>query len=291
MHRPLLPILCLQLSKPLFSSAGKAHDGKERYFDPRGRAKGWNIFTKFAFPLVQDTIRDIWVIAELLIVLMACALSITSFVKGNRDSFNIFHLALTCFSTVLASVDAFLTLKECKSCKACKRLVQETEVEEEPPKVEQTRCYKCKSTCKTFSNFARILLAEIMLYPLLVCDFFELITGDGYKGESVEDRVSFALFILSSISLILYVYITCILILIGTIYNVHKQRQPIVKEAEVRQQHKYNKSIAKDALYFQGFFFIHTLGQMITQVMMLVAIGAKIEHVNKEVKVECIFCN
>ena len=107
-----------------------------------GRAKGWNIFNKFAFPLVRDTIRDIWVIAELLTVLTACALSITSFVKGNRDSFNIFHLALTCLSTVLASVDAFLTLKECKSCKACKRLVQGTEVEEEPLKDEQTCCYK-----------------------------------------------------------------------------------------------------------------------------------------------------
>lgn len=223
-------------------------------------------------------------------VLTACALSITSFVKGNRDSFNIFHLALTSLSTVLASVDAFLTLKECKSCKACKRLVQGTEndnVEEEPPKDEQTCCYKCKSTCKMFSDFARILLAEIILYPLLVCDLFELITGDGYRGESVEDRVSFALFILSSISLILYVYIAHILILIGTIYNVHKQRQPIVKEAEVRQQHKYDRSIAKGALYFQGFFFIHTLGQMIAQVMMLVAIGAKIEHANKEVNLDC----
>ena len=256
----------------------------------RGRAKGWNIFTKFTLPLVRDTIRDFWVIAEFLTVLTACALSITSFIKGNRESFNIFHLALTCLSTILVFIDAFLTLKECKSCKACKRLIQGIEndvTEEELPKDKQTCCYKCKSTCKTFSDFARILLAEIILYPLLVCDLFELTTGDGYKGESVEDRVSFALFILSSISLILYVYIARILILIGTIYNVHKQRQPIIKEAEVCQQHKYDKSIAKGALYFQGFFFIHTLGQMIAQVMMLVAIGAKIEHANKEVNLDC----
>lgn len=37
----------------------------------RGRAKGWNIFSRFAFPLVRDTVRDFWVIAELLTVLAA----------------------------------------------------------------------------------------------------------------------------------------------------------------------------------------------------------------------------
>lgn len=71
------------------------------------------------------------------------------------------------------------------------------------------------------------------------------------------------------------------------IYNVHKQRKPIVKEVEVYEKYKYDESIAKGALYFQIFFLIHTIDQMIAQVMMLVAIGAKIEHDNKEINVDC----
>ena len=167
------------------------------------------------------------------------------------------------------------------------REVQGTENDNKEDEAKETSCNKCKSTCKTISDFLRILLAEIILYPLLVCDLFEVITGDGYKGESVEDRVSFALFILSSIALVLYVYVARILILIGMIYNVHKQRQPLIKEAEFCQRHKYDMSIAKGALYFQGFFFIHTLGQMIAQIMMLVALGAKIEHANKVLNLDC----
>lgn len=228
--------------------------------------------------------------AELFTVLVVFSLSVTSFVKGNQEIFNAFHLALTILSTLLAIIDAFFSLKECKSCKACAQLVRGTKSdsnENDCPEEKETCCKKCTSACKTFSDFARILLTEILLYPLLVCDLFEVITGDGYNGESVTDRVSFSLFILSSLSLILYVYIARILILIGTIYNVHKQRQPIVKEADVCQQHKYDKSIANGALYFQVFFFIHTLGQMIAQVIMLVAIGAKIEHTNKEFNNDC----
>ena len=269
---------------------------KEEILTPilrRGRAKGWNIFTKFAFPLVRDSIRDFWVIAELLTVLAAFALSLTSFIRGNREIFNAFHLALTILSTLLATTDAFFSLKECKSCKACKRCVQGTdnngtEVQnDKETKDKETCCHQCKSACKTISDFLRILLAEVILYPLLVCDLFELITGDGYEGETVEDRVSFSLFILSSIALVLYVYIARIVILAAMIYNVHRQRKPIVKEAEVCKRYKYDESIAKGALYFQIFFFIHTLGQMIAQVMMLVAIGAKIEHDNKEINVDC----
>lgn len=82
-------------------------------------------------------------------------------------------------------------------------------------KDEETCCHECKSTCKTISDLLRILLAESILYPLLVCDIFELITRDVYKGETAEDHATFSLFILSSIALILYVYIARILILTG----------------------------------------------------------------------------
>lgn len=256
----------------------------------RGRAKGWNIFSKFAFPLVRDSIRDFWVTAELLTVLAAFTLSLTSFIKGKREIFNSVHLSLTILSTILAVIDAVFALKECKSCKACKNSIQGMNgdaASKDTPEENENCCQKCTTGCKTISDFFRILLAEVILYPLLVCDLFEVITGDVYNGDTAEDRVSFALFILSSLALILYVYIARVFILIAMIINVHKQRQPIVKEADVCKRHKYDRSIAIGALWFQGFFLIHTLGQMVAQIMMLVAIGAKIEHANKVTNFDC----
>ena len=256
----------------------------------RGRAKGWGIYSKFAFPLVRDTIRNVWVIAEFLTILAALLLSILSFVKGNREIFNSLHLAIIILSTVLALLDTAFLLKDlvCKSSKACKYCVQNKSTGDSHDTTAETcQCKKCLKGCKNISDFLRVLFTELLLYPLLICDLFEFIIGDGYEGEKVEDRISFALFILSLLALVLYVYFARILILIGMIYNVHKQRQPFVQETVVRQRYSYDGTIAKGALYFQGFFFIHVLGQMIAQLMMLVAIGAKIEHNNKEVNLDC----
>ena len=84
----------------------------------------------------------------------------------------------------------------------------------------------------------------------------------------VEDRISFALFILSLLALFLHVYFARILILTGN-DRVQKQWQQLVQVTVEgsNRQHNY-ASIAKDALCYQFFFFLHVLGQnlMIVQV-------------------------
>ena len=249
---------------------------------------GWGIYCKFAFPLVRDTVRDVWITAELVTVLIALILSIVSFAKGNQKLFNSIHLALSILSTVLSITDSIILLRKCRSCKACANCSQGEHENCLPTSKCNIHCKECGKKLKTVSDFLRVLLTELILYPLLICNISQFIIGDGYKGEKIEDRVSLALFALSLLALFLYVYFARILILIGMIYSVHKLRQQLaqVTDAGSNRQHNYS-SIAKDALCYQLFFFLHVLGQMIVQLMMLVAIGAKIEHNNKEENMDC----
>ena len=146
---------------------------------------------------------------------------------------------------------------------------------------EGTCCGKCLERCKNASDFIRMIAAELILYPLLVCDIFELVTGEGYKGESTADRVSFALFIISSLALILYVYIVRLFILGSTIHHVQKSRKPPIEDQTTHQQADCNPQYRKAALWFQSHFFIHVFGQMVSQILMLIAIGAKIRYDNR----------
>ena len=118
------------------------------------------------------------------------------------------------------------------------------------------------------------------MYPLLICDIFELIIGEPYKFQSIVDGLSFVLFTISTTSLVLFVYIMRLAILGGVIYYTQKQRKPKQKQLQGKGM-EFDYSISKSAFFFQGYFFYHVLMQMIAQILMIVAIGAKIRFDNR----------
>ena len=133
--------------------------------------------------------------------------------------------------------------------------------------------------CKTGSDFVRMIATELILYPVLVCDIFELATG-AYKYKTTADSISFGLFFISSLALIFYVYVMRLFILGGTIYHVQKYRKPQTDGQMQLQCSGYDPDIHKNAMWWQSYFFIHVLSQTLCQILMLVAIGAKIKYEN-----------
>ena len=257
----------------------------------RGRTKGWGMFAKVAFPLVNDVVRDVWIITELLTVLVAFALSGASFSLGNNEAFNILHLVLTIISTILACIDAIVNLSQCRSCKQCYKQsqggggnVNVSGVQNAPNT--GTCCGECIDRCKTASDFIRMIATELILYPLLLCDMFELITEKAYNVKDPKGGIGFVLLIISSLSLILYVYVLRLVVLGYLIKYVQKERKPPVADpARLQQlsyQTGYDETISKDALWFQSYFFFHVLGQMASQILVLIAIGAKIQYDNRD---------
>lgn len=268
----------------------------------RGRAKGWNMYASAIFPLFRPALRDAWVIAELVLALIGLVFSIVTVSLDQNQAFNILHLVLIILSSILALVDGVFTLafKYCKSCKRCCSKTKIEPGEENEEKKDDSRqdednestvdseihkkgCLKgkCCSHCTNTKDIVRIVITEMLLYPLLICDMFEIITGKGYKGKTHGDRFGFALFILSCISIVLYTYVARLLILTGMIKSVQDVRTPSSDEFRNRQESSYNTSIRTSALLYQVYLFIHVLLQMLAQVLMFVAIGGKILYDNR----------
>lgn len=259
----------------------------------KGRKSGWRIYTKYAFPMVNDIVRDIWVCAELFTVLFSIIFSAVTFGLGSNAAFNVIHLVLSIIATLLALVDSSLQLKDFKSCRACKRYhrnvrkaKQETEEGAEPTGFICCSCLKDeedrnqsnsdtesgKKRCsagwwKDVADVLRTFISEAIFYPLLICDIFEFITARGWRLETQEERVSFALFVISVFAIILYAYVARIALLCITIYNVQKRR--------------WASENVRTGLVLQIYFAVHVFLQMLAQIFMLIAIGAKIHYENR----------
>ena len=247
----------------------------------QGRSAGWRMWKKFAFPLVNDIVRDVWIVTQLFFTLTALALSAATISLGeNKDIFNIFHFSLSAFSTALATIDAIKNLSQCKSCKQCKKKYSSQQsVNTGQPRTQgpETKCRKCANGCRNASDMVRMLASELILYPLLICNMFGFITG---KPKEAKDIISVILFCLSLLGMVLFVYILRIVILGYLIKFVHQQRKPKSNNPAYWQRYDYDPDFSKSGLHFQIYFFVHVLGQMIAQILSVIAIGAKIQYDN-----------
>lgn len=230
----------------------------------KARSKGWKVFQKIAFPLVKDVVRDTWVSLELVTVIIGIALSCATFSFEHNDSFNILSLVLASISSALALIDGVYVLKDCRSCRDC--------------------CGKenSDSNARSMSDILRMIASELLIYPLLICNIIKVTTGKDYEGETHVEKFGFALFIVSCLSLLFYGYVIRIVSVIGILKSVSETRAP---SREAQNQHEdadyYGSSICVSASLYQIYFAAHVFLQMLVQMMMIVAIGAKIRYENR----------
>lgn len=170
------------------------------------------------FPLVQDITRAVWVILEFLTALIGFILSLLSTIRQDQvEVFNYVHLGLVSLSIGLAFIDMLTSLR-CRSC--TKRRQAYSVAQNDHNQLIRT----CGSCCTKSADIIRLLLAEALIYPLIISDIFEIVTGRAFEGKTSTNRLSFALFILSCLSYVLYVFVARIVIMTGMIVKVHKAR-------------------------------------------------------------------
>ena len=181
----------------------------------KGRAQGSKDFADSVFLLVPDVLRLLWVIIEFGLALTGLTLSVLTTSLNQNRAFNIVHLVLNSLACVLAGIDSFYslknstTLKKCWCC--CRRLGKRN------GKGKLGCKQRCCSRLTDLIDILRLILSEAIPYPLLICDIFDLIIGQGFKGKSTGERLSFALFIVSLVSMFLTVYSAQIIVLLGMI--------------------------------------------------------------------------
>ena len=263
-----------------FSDRGSSKEkvGKVTPITPalrRGRSTGWQIMQQFPI-VVKDFSRDVWIGFEVLFTLTALALSIFSFINGEFKAFNIAHFVLAVISAILAIIDAITNFIQCRTCRSwCGCCKSE----------HYNQCQCCPSCIKKINSAmdkGRMLLSELLFYPLLIFDMFEFIVEKPWKSKEALDIVGIIFFCISLASIIIYAYVLRTFILFYLIKFVHQQRKPRYESEKYLQKCGYDKNISKSAVWFQVYFFIHVVGQMIAQVLTLIIIGAKMQYDNRD---------
>jgi len=266
------------------SSAKTPHMKKEERLTPtlhKARDEGMKIFGKIIFPLVLDVAREVWVGLELATTLMGLILSVATVSFNQNEVFNILHMILIITMSILAILDATSALIKCRSCRSCYAIIKGRNQNDKEPKTKPTTkpCLRCMLWCNEKLDTVRMILAEVLLYPLLVCDIFEVIVGRGHESSSHSDRLGFALFLLSCIAIFLYVYVVRLLVLSRSIRRLKDIRTLKFRSNEHSDEVGY--LAINDGFQYQVCFFIHTVLQMLAQIMMLIAIGGKIRYDNR----------
>ena len=257
----------------------------------KASSQGHSMIKEIIFPSLPAVLQDLWVFLEL-------AISIIAFVFGLIDifpiedslAFNYSYLTLATISLILALIDGFIYFFQLGSCargiRSCRKKFRrksqegddpEEEDEDDDNENEPKKCCrlskKWKDRFNTWFEFGRNLLTELLLYPLLMFDMVDFITGDGYdlSGTDAYDKTDFSLFVFGGFYLILSVYIMRIFMVAGSMISLI--RIPT---------NKATKGDNSDTILLIK-FCAHVLGQIIVHLMVVLVIGAKINNENRSV--------
>ena len=248
----------------------------------RGRSKGWLLHRNMIFPLASTAGRTVWVTAEFIAVFFTLGLSIARYSCGNNYIFNTVHLALSIFTSFLALIDviAVFTGLIMKCCRAISRkTAQENSRNEATTSTAEKVARCCKKCVKNKFDVGRMVLSELIFYPLLICAMFDMILFESYFFDTEANQISFVLFIMSAILMLGFVYIPRIAVPLNAMCNLQKKRY---------FERSIDISNTKSSIHFQNYFILHSLGQIVSQVVMIAGIGILIHAENAHFVKDCL---
>ena len=239
------------------------------------RNQGLGMMKKLLFPATPKFLRDIWVYSELAVALLQFVFSITSISLSKDRAFNIIYLVLASINIVLALIDGFIyfvqlgacadSLRRCHSC--CKKNHQESDQKETKKRKWWQLGPKSVERLNEWFEVFRNAGTELLIYPLLVCDLFDLIVGGSYQRQNSADSINFSLFVIGGFYLILSVYFMRIFMTLSSVVTMRR----IPLDYSMAQQNYINLLTR---------FFIHVLFQIVTNAAIIVAVGVKIHQEN-----------
>ena len=124
-----------------------------------------------------------------------------------------------------------------------------------------------RKSLSQWTELLRNLLSELLLYPLVVCDLFELIDSQTYKFQSDSDKVSFSYFIIGLFFLVASVYVVRTLIVFMTLRSLRKIPLDFT-------------STGNETVNVITRFLFHVLLQLIVHMLCIIAVAAKILQEN-----------
>ena len=243
---------------------------------------------KFLMPGLPRLLSDIWVFIELFVTLFQLLFSLVNTQFTSNRLFNSAYIILATTNTMLACIDAFLYYYELGSCRLCYKWCKgqslddddndddENDNEEGTAKTPLCCCCPCfrlpAKWIKLFNQWfevVRSVLSELLIYPLIILDLFELLGGGTFHPTNEQSRVSFCLFIVGSFYLVLSVYIG----------------RSVMTISAIRSLGGLTSITTNDSSYTRVFvrFFLHVLIQIFVHLLCVIAVGLKIWQEDKSI--------
>lgn len=249
----------------------------------RGHRIGNRLTSNFLLPGIPKIVGDIWVFIELSITIFQLIFSLVNMQVASNKTFNLIYICLASINTLLACIDGFLYFYELTTCKTfyrwCRGIKDDEEEEEEKEEVVEEeveedkeapkgKCSRCRVPHKAiaFANkwfeILRTVLGELLIYPLVVLDLFDLLGGGGFQPTDEQGRVGFSMFIVGSFYLVLSVYIGRTVMSIVTIRSLQGLTETTNNDSS------YTRVVVR--------FLFHVIGQIFVHLLCVMSVGVKI---------------
>ena len=240
--------------------------------------QGFKMMRKFLYPGMPKILQDLWVLAEVAITLTQFVLAVTNLSFEPTEVFNIIYLTITCIGLFLALLDAFLHFIQLGSCAATIKYFRKKQKRRKSLSTQASNDEEQQSSCLRISkkrkeqiaevlDFIRNWITDIILYPLVILDLYDVITAQSYYSRTAQERVDFSIFIIGVIFLVLSVYVARIVMIITAAINFY--RLP----TDSSDSHK---KVYKMALWF----ILHVFAQTIVHASIFFSIGANVHLEN-----------
>ena len=269
----------------------------------RGRVLGWKIFREIVLPLVNDVFR---IILQLIGSILLLSFSLYNYASGRKEIYNIVHLSLSALALLLASIDlGALIVQKIMKCQHSSnrhytRLNDEgsdhDNIQMAPAAASENGTsdngYNSPQRRRfghnidlwaKFSNvdIARLIIPELLLFPIVICDVYMLINDSVYRLSSALDGTSFIELLLSISLLVVEVYMIRLVLLVIMTYRVHTKRsvpQQLSLNQEAIVSAGYDPTVRRNGLIYLSFLIFNVVTHMINQIAMILAIGVKIHN-------------
>ena len=216
--------------------------------------EGWKILNKELFPMVSNAGRMLWVIVQLVLLMINFCFSVTAFALGDKTWVDIVNVSFSITGLVLAFFDLFFTIDDINRC--CESISQNNR--------------KWRWFTDKYAEVLRMSVSEFIIYVIVITNMLIYLSGENHttaiQVDSTEDRVRLAFLCKSAALNVINSYIVRLIVL-G--YTVHYTRK-LVQEGNAKSS----------GFWFMVRFILHVFGQIVVQVLMLVAIGGKIRYEN-----------
>ena len=251
---------------------GVSKNSRTPYLTPemnRASNLGFSMLRKVLFPALPKFLTDILVFAELGVTITQFVLSLISISIGSNRAYNITFIVVAGIALILALIDAFLYFIELGSCARIFRYCYAKQKRYHSSS--NQKCHflnpKVRNWLSQSFELVRTLLSELLIYPLVVLDLFDLIVGGTYLRRTPSERINFSLFIIGSTFLVLSVYFTRTFMVISAAINV--RRTPL------------DPSKSKSNMIgLVTRFCVHVILQIVVHATIIAIVGVKIHQEN-----------